>query len=89
MKMEQTTAEINSAPYAKDSPRLPMKDLGDALDLLSDVRWHIEVMELATRHNPEDDAKAFSALIHTTLEKFHQARGALEALWQQEQGVAR
>lgn len=29
-----------------------MSDLGEALDILSDVRWHIELIAMACRRNP-------------------------------------
>lgn len=59
---------------------LDQHQLGEVLDTLHDVRWHIELMELATRYDPGDEAKAFSAVIYTTLQKLEDARSKLEGL---------
>lgn len=57
-------------------------DLGDCLDLLADARRIVELVQMAVRYAPDEDAKAIDAGLAAAFERFDAAKDGLEMLWE-------
>lgn len=69
-------------PSCGTDPGLPAaNDLGDALDFICAARELVDLICLACRCTPSDDAKAISAGAYAVLAKIEAASDILEHLW--------
>lgn len=65
-----------------------MAEIVDALDTISSAYWHVEMIAMACRYTPGDDAKAFAAVTHTALEKLVAAQEQFKGVCQHLREVA-
>lgn len=65
-----------------------LAEIVDALDTISAAYWHVEMIAMACRYAPGDDAKAFAAVTHTALEKRGAAQDQFKGVCQHLREVA-
>lgn len=61
-----------------------MNHLLDALDELTSVRLHLDLIEIVTRTSSDDEGKAINAVLWTALNRMETAVSLLDALLAEE-----